>query len=384
MIVQPSPSTVGVSGSVEIQNDSGNAVPVLLKSVQQNLGYYNSSALYPSAFLIIPPIDVTSFTSVTFSIASISSSVNLLIQTSSDNGLTWTNAYTVIVPNTYTITVSSGYNLWRVMASGNATAGTTSVTVTGTSTLLVESHDNPTASVSPYSTSTLWSAGTVLTGPYLVSGYRSGVIHVTSWATGTTLQIQFSNDNSNWFAGIVVLIGGTPTIASSITSTGAYAFNTAGVIYARIVTTTQITAGTLSYAFSLTKSAITLPAAGVARITNTSAEGVTNLRHYITAATTNLTSVKTSGGMLNSLWAYTGTGKTNFVKLYNKASAPVIGTDTPDLTIGVANGQAISFNCGTSGIRFTSGIAMAITAGMADNDATATAAGDTVVSLTYA
>jgi hypothetical protein len=106
----------------------------------------------------------------------------------------------------------------------------------------------------------------------------------------------------------------------------------------------------------------------------------------ISLATTNANVVKASGGNLYSIVAIGLTSTVRYLKLYNKATAPTVGTDVPLMTIPVpANTQgagiAIPFSMG---VNFPLGIAIAITSGLADNDTGAILANDVVVNLTYA
>lgn len=106
----------------------------------------------------------------------------------------------------------------------------------------------------------------------------------------------------------------------------------------------------------------------------------------ITAASTNANVVKTSGGNIYSIVAIGLTSTVRFLKLYNKASAPTVGTDTPVMTIPIpANTQgagiAIPFSVG---INFPLGIAISVTSGSADNDSVAIGAGDVLINLTFA
>ena len=71
-----------------------------------------------------------------------------------------------------------------------------------------------------------------------------------------------------------------------------------------------------------------------------------------------------------------------WLKIFNKVSAPVVGTDTPWFTVGVPPGQTVSVNCGV-GLRPSTGLAYAITGNPADNDATAIAAGDVALCINY-
>lgn len=96
------------------------------------------------------------------------------------------------------------------------------------------------------------------------------------------------------------------------------------------------------------------------------------------AATTNATLVKSGSGYLFQILVTNTTATVKYLKIYNKASAPVVGTDVPFMTIalGVSNAaQTIPF---VGGLYMNNGIAFAITGAAADADATAVAAGDIV------
>ena len=72
-----------------------------------------------------------------------------------------------------------------------------------------------------------------------------------------------------------------------------------------------------------------------------------------------------------------------YVKLYNKASAPTVGTDVPVLTIPVPAGGPVNLPFGATGHRFATGIALAITANAADSDTTAVGASEVKVATAY-
>lgn len=99
------------------------------------------------------------------------------------------------------------------------------------------------------------------------------------------------------------------------------------------------------------------------------------------AATTNATVVKAAPGVVYG-WNLSGIGAAAFLRLYDKATAPTVGTDVPKLTIPAASG-GVNFSEFLKGIAFLNGIAIAITAAVADNDATAIAAGGAVVNLFF-
>lgn len=101
------------------------------------------------------------------------------------------------------------------------------------------------------------------------------------------------------------------------------------------------------------------------------------------AATTNLTSVKATAGTLYNISASNTNAAARYLKLYNKASAPVLGTDVPVLTMVLPPGGTVDHDFGLIGHRFATGIALALTTGAADNDTGAVAAGEIKVMGSY-
>ena len=90
---------------------------------------------------------------------------------------------------------------------------------------------------------------------------------------------------------------------------------------------------------------------------------------------TNATSVKNSPGTVFNLIIHNthgggGSGSAIAFRLYNKTTAPVVGTDVPMAIIHVLSGSSKEINF-TSGVTFTDGIAYSITSGDSLLDATA-------------
>jgi len=109
-------------------------------------------------------------------------------------------------------------------------------------------------------------------------------------------------------------------------------------------------------------------------------------RSLISAATTNATSVKASAGQVYSIYAHNLNAAVRYLKLYNKASAPTVGTDTPVLTLpipGNAAGAGFVLDTGGMGIAFATGIALALTTGVADADTGAVAANEIVCTVLF-
>jgi hypothetical protein len=117
---------------------------------------------------------------------------------------------------------------------------------------------------------------------------------------------------------------------------------------------------------------------------NTSAA---NTKRVVAAASTNATSVKPGPGNVYGWVFYNQAAYDVFVKFYDKASAPTVGTDTPLFTVKVKRGDTT--NNGASevemlpGIPFTAGIAYAITKLIADSDTTVVVANDITGALFY-
>lgn len=109
--------------------------------------------------------------------------------------------------------------------------------------------------------------------------------------------------------------------------------------------------------------------------------GLTKFR-LVAAGTTNATSIKGASGSVASVLVANTAAAAKFVKLYSKATAPTVGTDTPTDVLQVPANSTILFNY-TAGLPFVAGIALAITNLAPDADATAVTAGDVILSMVY-
>lgn len=103
-------------------------------------------------------------------------------------------------------------------------------------------------------------------------------------------------------------------------------------------------------------------------------------------ATTNGALILTGTSGLQSFYATNIGASAAFVKLYNKATAPTVGTDVPEMIIYVPAAVAgvpgvATLPIGFNGFRFALGLGIAITGLVADTDTTAVAAGQVKVKL---
>ena len=123
------------------------------------------------------------------------------------------------------------------------------------------------------------------------------------------------------------------------------------------------------------------------KVTATNSTGTLGTTPYklISTASTNANVVKNSGGNLYSIVAIGLSSTVRFLKLYNKATAPIVGTDIPVMTIPIpANTQGAGISIPFSmGVNFPLGISIAITAGSADNDSVAILANEVLINLTF-
>ena len=121
-------------------------------------------------------------------------------------------------------------------------------------------------------------------------------------------------------------------------------------------------------------------------ITEKSAGGsLTDYRAW-SAATVNSTSVTSTASMIYSGFIENFNSSAIYLKFYDSASAPTVGTDTPKLTIKISAESSFSFNdiIGSSGgIYFASGIGYGITGSYADDDTTTITADTALLQFSY-
>ena len=135
--------------------------------------------------------------------------------------------------------------------------------------------------------------------------------------------------------------------------------------------------------------------AGAARMTLDRKQIVTTYAHaaggatpykLVSAATTNATSVKASAGTVYMITASNVNAAVRYLKLYNKASAPTVGTDVPVLTFiipGGTTGAGTNIPIPNAGINFSTGIAFALTTEITDVGSTGVAVSEIGVNLAY-
>ena len=106
----------------------------------------------------------------------------------------------------------------------------------------------------------------------------------------------------------------------------------------------------------------------------------------ISAASTNATSLKASAGTVFGIQVFNTNAAARYLKLYNKASAPTVGTDTPVKVItipGNTAGAGAVVSLPDHGVAFSTGIAWALTTGAAHTDTGAVALSEIIVNIDY-
>lgn len=184
--------------------------------------------------------------------------------------------------------------------------------------------------------------------------------------------------DGNWFPFQVVQVNGNQVVSSHATTnaTQAYEASVVNLTKVRVRLTAFTSATTHRVAITgdnapIEPTQVVQLAGGAATISTPSGSAIS----VTTAASTNASVQKASAGSLFELSISNPTATAISVKLYNKASAPTVGTDVPVLTQTVAAGATVPLAFGQNGKRFTTGIAMAATALPAATDTGVAVAG---------
>lgn len=106
------------------------------------------------------------------------------------------------------------------------------------------------------------------------------------------------------------------------------------------------------------------------------------------AASTNGALIMTGTSNVSSFYATNEGATAAYIKLYNKATAPTVGTDVPEMTIPVPDATVVggvpgvaTIPIGFHGFRFALGLGIAITRNAVHTDTTAIGAGEVKVKL---
>jgi hypothetical protein len=104
----------------------------------------------------------------------------------------------------------------------------------------------------------------------------------------------------------------------------------------------------------------------------------------ISAASTNATSITSSQTRVYTVYAHNVNAAVRYLKVYDKSTAPTVGTDVPILTLPIpGNTAGAGFVMDSEGFQVSNGLAVALTTGIADSDTGAVGGNETVVNFLY-
>lgn len=168
------------------------------------------------------------------------------------------------------------------------------------------------------------------------------------------------------------------TTAPATTTTWTIGFVTISNYAAQdvVVQDTRQTTNNTPIPMDLQRSSVTLATSA----TSTPATGTPYT--LTTAATTNAAVIKASGGNFFDVSVSNVTATAIYVKLYNLAVAPTVGTSVPLFVLQVAANTTVTYEFGPIGKRFSTGIAVATTGASATTDTSVAVAG-AIISATY-
>lgn len=237
-----------------------------------------------------------------------------------------------------------------------------------------------------------------------VSGDVSRASNIMAFCTGTfsTVNVTFEGSleatgDTNWF-GVQAVRTNANTIelaTGNLSAQPAYGWELSVNALKRVrVRCTARTSGTQSWRFVLgTYATEPIPAAQVSATQPVSGTVTVNPVDPATpyflnsAASTNGALIIAGTSGLQAFYATNEGASVAYVKLYNNATAPTVGTDVPEMTIpipaavGGVPGVSPPLPFGFSGFRFALGLGIAITRNAVFSDTTAVGAGEVKVKL---
>ena len=219
-----------------------------------------------------------------------------------------------------------------------------------------------------------------------MDGFSSFTVNIGQGSTfaGVTLVLEQTFDNINWTGLLAVRAdaasAATITLLANV-GTGVYTYTgmAPGAFKVRVRMTGR-TSGTVDIRLAASSAATTpVVQTHAVNISGNAAviPGNTGVTTHIleTTASTNAALLVSSNTTVTEFSAFNPTATPAFVKLYNKATAPTVGTDVPVLTIPVPAGAIVNIPFGTMGKRFATGLGWATTANAVKTDTAVAVAG---------
>lgn len=259
----------------------------------------------------------------------------------------------------------------------SATAANTAITI-GTSNL-------NTATVTMSNTSTM-TAGVLTFEVSPDSGttwFAIAMARIDSYNVETTYTLNTVASRA-WSTSVDAFTNFRVRLSTAITGTGTASIRVSAQLFAiePIITVGQSVASSLQTTAAISSIAAGTNLIGKVNLLPQSTGGATGYT-LLSAASTNAVSVKTSAGGIYMISAGNNATSIAYVKLYNKASAPTVGTDTPFMTFMVPASNVTAVPIPSTGIALGTGIAIAITGGAAATDTTSVAANQVQLNIAY-
>ena len=204
---------------------------------------------------------------------------------------------------------------------------------------------------------------------------------VGSTYAGVTVVLEQTFDGTNWAPLNAVRVdnaaaaAATTIIANAASAVLVWGGAAPGAVKVRVRMTGR-TSGSVSVRF-VASSAAGVPVVQTHAVTGslTTVPATPTTTNYELAATTNSTLVVGAASTLWEFSVFNPTAATVYLKFYNKATAPTVGTDAPILTIAVPTNETRSLGFNPLGKRFATGMGFAVTAGPTKADTVVVAAG---------
>jgi hypothetical protein len=285
------------------------------------------------------------------------------------------------------------------LASLNTKTPAVGQTTMSASSPVVIASDQSNVPVTPQAVSTTGNITALNGSVTLTTQGTSGVAIDLRGTFVATVTFQGTIDGTTFFNLQATPVASSNNVAAVTTAAaaGAWYVQSGGCVQVRAIAT-AFTSGTITatirgvtspgwvYSASVgATNAVTISSGTVTTVTTVGSQTpvVPTASFINSAATTNATAVKASAGTVWSIIVSNVNAAARYVKFYNLAVAPTVGTSVPVFTITISAGSTVQIDGGANGIRFGTGIALAITGAMADSDTTAVAASEIKVSTQY-
>lgn len=220
-----------------------------------------------------------------------------------------------------------------------------------------------------------------------LTGAGAAWIQLTGTWTATA-QVQVTVDGSTWVnltgsQSIITVSTGAYVTSGNLTATGIYMVDIAGASGVRVITTAY-TSGTITGTVRVVSGVASAGITGSPVVSGTvyATLNITSVVYTLTTTASTNSNLAITGSKAFGTVALSNTSASAiYVKFYNKATAPTVGTDIPYMTIAVPANGFVNYDF-SQAIRFNLGIGVGVTGAVADSDTTAVAAGCHVL-LTY-